>query len=170
MDARGFTLALSTVLCLAFPLLARAQPNPTASPVASSAPAAPAPPMPSPTPSPGPPPTGEITSSAKDWLHRLQTGNVDRSQFDAQMNASFTDDQLKQVVSQFSALGEPATFAFVDSRILQGITAYRYTVTFKSGAPTSTWLYAVDSDGKIAGAIPPSDAVAQSSGRSATQA
>lgn len=134
MNAR-WVAAILAAMCVASPLFVRAQSGRT------------------PTPAPGPSPSAAVTTSAKDWFHRLQTGNVDRTQFNAQMKAAFTDDQQKQITSQFKALGEPATFTFVDSRIIQGITVYRYSVTFKSGAPACAWFYSVDGDGKIAGLL-----------------
>ena len=138
----SFIVAISLIA----PAVAYAQTTSTAAPSSMPSPAASAPEA---TPAPGPSPTAAITARAKDWLHRVQTGNVDRSQLSAKMNSAFTDAQVKQVASQTGAFGDPTSFAFVDSRIVQGVTVYQYRAVFKS--ITATWIFALDSDGKIAG-------------------
>jgi hypothetical protein len=97
-----------------------------------------------------PDPNPDITARAKDWLHRVQTGNIDRSQLDATMNNALTPDLVKQASGQLSPLGDPVTFTFVSTQpVRDDITAYVYHATFKSGALNE--VFALHKDGKIAG-------------------
>jgi hypothetical protein len=96
-----------------------------------------------------PDPNPDITARAKDWLHRLQAGDIDRSQLDAAVNAAFTPDVVKQTSQQLAALGDPLSFAFLKQTVSGDVTAYVYQVTFKSGAIDE--IFALDKDGKIAG-------------------
>jgi|HubBroStandDraft_4_1064222.scaffolds.fasta_scaffold841883_1 hypothetical protein len=109
----------------------------------------PGPATPTPAVSPAPPPSAALTARAKDWLHRLETADIDRSQLTDEMNTKLTPDLAKQVSGQVSSLGDPTDFAFVDVRTLQGNEVYRYRVTFKSGA--LFWIFATDANGKVSG-------------------
>lgn len=91
-----------------------------------------------------------ITKRAKDWFHRMQTGNVDRSQLDAKMNAALTDDLVKQSMTRLAPLGTPSGFKFVKAAIIGKVIAYYYQLTTPSGS-TFYWLFGLDPDGKIAG-------------------
>lgn len=103
------------------------------------------------TPSPAPAATSDaVAARAKDMLHEFQTGTVDRTQLDAQMNAAMTGDVLKKVQAQFAPLGDPQQFAFTGKQTMQGGNeAYVYRVTFKSG--TFNEIFTLDKDGKVAG-------------------
>ncbi|HEY1681728.1 MAG TPA: hypothetical protein VGF98_08850 [Candidatus Tumulicola sp.] len=117
-----------------------ASPTPAASP--SPATAATASTAPAPTVAP------EITARAKEWLHRFQTGNLDRTQLNAEMNTALTPDLVKQVSQQLAPLGEPVTFVISGEQTTQGVTAYIYKVSFKS---TSIYeVFGLDKDGKLA--------------------
>ena len=103
----------------------------------------------SPAPAPSATPDA-IAAQAKAMLHQFQTGQVDRSLLDAQMNAAMTPDTLKKVQAQFAPLGDPLQFTFAGKQPVQGDnTAYVYRVTFKSGAFNE--VYALDKDGKVSG-------------------
>jgi hypothetical protein len=118
--------------------------------VASPAPATSASPAAAPTASAAPAPTvaPEITARAKEWLRRFQTGNVDRTQLDTEMNTALTPDLVKQVSQQLAPLGDPVTFVISGAQTTQGITAYIYKVSFKS---TSIYeVFGLDKDGKLA--------------------
>jgi hypothetical protein len=92
----------------------------------------------------------DVAARAKEWLHRIQTGDIDRSQLTDQMNAALTPDVIKNLSSQLGPLGEPQSFTFVGQQSVPGdITAYVYSVTFKS--TTLTEVFALDKDGKVAG-------------------
>ncbi len=102
-----------------------------------------------------PDPNPEITARAKEWLHRVQTGDLDRSQFDANMNAALTPELVQQAASKMAPLGEPLAFTFLRIVTSGELTVYIYTVTFKSRALEEQ--FALDKDGKIAGIqfVPP---------------
>lgn len=101
----------------------------------------------SPAPSATPDP---IAVRAQEMLHEFQTGKVDRTQLDTQMNAAMTDDVLKQVQAKFAPLGDPQQFTFSGKQAVQGDnTAYVYRVTFKSG--TFNEVFALDKAGKVSG-------------------
>jgi hypothetical protein len=46
-----------------------------------------------------------VAARAKDWLHQIQTGKIDRSQLTDKMNAALTDSMLAQVSAQLAPLG-----------------------------------------------------------------
>lgn len=96
-----------------------------------------------------PDPNPEVTARAKDWLHRLQTGDIDRSQLEAQMDAAFTSDLVKQTSTQLGALGDPVTFTFLRAVPNAAIMTYIYRVEFKTTSLNEQ--FALDKDGKIAG-------------------
>ncbi len=125
-------------LLLSFSLLlfaapGRAQTAPTQSSVPSSAPQV----------------DPKVTAIAKDWLHRIQTANVDRSQLTDKMSAALTPALLQQVAAQLAPLGDPTAISFVGSETVQGITVYHFVLTFK--AATVNEFLGIDSAGKIAG-------------------
>ncbi|HEX5435590.1 MAG TPA: serine hydrolase domain-containing protein [Gemmatimonadaceae bacterium] len=90
-----------------------------------------------------------ITTRAREWLHRLQTGDVDRSQLTPQANTAFTPAVLAQAKQQFSALGAPTAFQYAGKTVNGAYSQYRYRVTVASGA--QQWLFTLDAHGKIAG-------------------
>jgi hypothetical protein len=127
------TLTLLFVSMLA-PISAVAQ---TAAPAAAASPAAAA------TVDP------KIEALAKEWLDRVQTGNIDRSQFTDQMNAALTPALVKQVSAQLAPLGKPTAFAYVGSQTVQGSMVYEFRVTFASVQLNED--LAIDAAGKISG-------------------
>ncbi len=90
-----------------------------------------------------------ITARAKEWLHRTQTGTIDRAQLDGPMNAALTDAAEKQVAAQFGPLGDPADFTYVDKKSIADSTAYIYRVTFKT--TSLYWLFSINGAGKVSG-------------------
>jgi hypothetical protein len=117
----------------------------------SAADASPSPTL-SPTTSPaGPSADTDVATRAKEWLHRLQTGNIDRSQLDTAMNSAMTPDVIKQIADKFGPLGDPQAFTPLGSQSVGGggATAYVYRVAFKSA--TLNEVFVVDKDGKIGG-------------------
>jgi hypothetical protein len=91
----------------------------------------------------------KVTALATDWLHRIQTANVDRSQLTSEMNAALTPALVQQVSAQLASLGEPTNVSFVGSQTAQGITIYHYVLVFK--AMSVNEFLGLDSAGKIAG-------------------
>jgi hypothetical protein len=91
----------------------------------------------------------KVTAIAKDWLYRIQTANVDRSQLTDQMSAALTPSLVQHVAAQLAPLGDPTTVVFVGSKTVQGVTVYQFVLTFKTA--TVNELVGIDSAGKIAG-------------------
>jgi len=89
-----------------------------------------------------------VTARAKDALHRVQTGTLDRTQLTDEYNQVLTDDTLADARTQLSPLGEPATFVY-EAKVARGdVTAYVYRVTFAQGAGIDEMI-AIDSANKI---------------------
>jgi len=96
----------------------------------------------------------DTAARAKDWLHRLQTGDIDRAQLTAQMSAALSPDKVTQISSQFAPLGDPASFTFLEQQPVPSdptMTAYVYRVVFKT--TTLNEIFSLDKDGKVAGIL-----------------
>lgn len=91
----------------------------------------------------------KVTAMAKDWLHRIQTANVDRSQLTNEMSAALTPALLQQVAAQLAPLGDPTSVSFVASQTVGAVTIYHFLLTFKTA--TVNEFLAIDGAGKIAG-------------------
>jgi hypothetical protein len=117
-----------------------------ASPLSAASPS----PAASASPAPGPTVDPAITAKAKEWLHRFQTGDLDRSQLSSQMNTALTSDVVKQLKDELAPLGDAQSFKITSQQSLgEGITAYVYSVTFKSSSINE--IIAFDASGKISG-------------------
>ncbi len=92
-----------------------------------------------------------VAVRAKDWLHMIQAGKIDRSQLDAKMNAALTDSLLAQVSAQIAPLGDPTSFTLDNKSTANSYTVYVYKVVFP--AITLFESFALDPDGKIAGLL-----------------
>ncbi|MBV8343499.1 MAG: hypothetical protein JO190_00715 [Candidatus Eremiobacteraeota bacterium] len=90
-----------------------------------------------------------VTARAKDWLHQIQTGKVDRSQLTDKMNAALTDTTLASVSAQLSPLGDPTSFTLSGKTTEDVYTVYVFKVVWPSVTLAET--FAVDRSGKIAG-------------------
>ena len=91
-----------------------------------------------------------ITARARDWLHRAQTGDYDRSQLETQMSKAVTPDAVKQAEASLNTLGKITSFTYVDT-VPAGndLKTYVYRVAFPKA--TLDWLFTIDGSGKIAG-------------------
>jgi hypothetical protein len=108
-------------------------------------------PHPEPLPSrTAPPEDPAVTARARDWLHRAQTGDYDRSQLEAQMNKALTTDAVKQAEASLNALGKMTSFTYLDT-VPAGndLKTYVYRVAFPKA--TLDWQFTIDGSGKIAG-------------------
>ncbi len=92
-----------------------------------------------------------ITARAREWLHRMQTANIDRLQLDARMNGILTKTKIAQIAAALSPLGEPTNFTFLRKLQNKTGTAYVYGATFK--AHPAMWLFSLDSAQKINGLV-----------------
>ncbi len=134
MSLRAGVFSIAAAMCAALPVFVHAQ---------------------SASPAPGAVADPAITARAKEWLHRVQTGDIDRAQLDSQMNALLTPALTKQISSKFGPWGDPVTFAYVGKQTVQGDnTAYVYHVVFKANACNE--IFVLDKDGKVSGfQLPP---------------
>jgi hypothetical protein len=98
-----------------------------------------------------PPPVADpaVTARALEWLRRLQTGSIDRSQLNAAVNGLLTDALTKSVAAQVGPLGTPTSFTLFDRRSVAGTTAYMYRATFASSS--LFFVFGLDQAGKISG-------------------
>lgn len=90
-----------------------------------------------------------ITAKAKEWFHRFQTGDIDRSQLDNQVNAQLTDDMIRQETKTLTPLGDPTSFLFVRTYPVSGALEYDFLLQFKAARIVE--LISFDTGGKIAG-------------------
>src|SRR5690349_8376677 len=90
-----------------------------------------------------------ITAKAKEWFHRLQTGQIDRSQLDAQVNTQLTDAMIRQQTVALTPLGDPTSFTYVRTYPLSDALEYDFMLQFKAARVIE--LISFDSGGKIAG-------------------
>jgi hypothetical protein len=90
-----------------------------------------------------------LTKRAKDWLHRVQSGTIDRSQLTQTVNDALTEDIVKQGVAKLGPLGTPLSFTYRETKSFPPNTVYVYTVTFKKS--TMYWFFSTDDAGKISG-------------------
>ena len=90
-----------------------------------------------------------ITAKAKEWFRRLQTGEIDRSQLDARLNAQLTDDIVQRETKALTPLGDPASFVFVRTYALDEALEYDFLLQFKAARLVE--LISFDPTGKIAG-------------------
>jgi hypothetical protein len=88
---------------------------------------------------------------AKSWFAQLQSGNIDRSELATDSpNANLTDATIANARKMIGNLGRPVSFVQQQAATQGGVTAAIYLVTFKNGQKVD-FLFAVDSQGKIAG-------------------
>ncbi len=150
---RLILIPLLVAACAVEPSVVVAQSSPPPAPVPSAAKS----PLPNPQSPDAPIAVGSadarvdpaVTARAADWLHRVQTANIDRSQLDARMNALLTDELTKQVAAQYGPLGEPQQFKFVEKKSVAGSIAYVYHAKFTSGS--LYWIFSIDDAGKVNG-------------------
>ena len=131
MKLSSLALAAFTIILFGAPAGARAQ-----APAAATASAA---------------PDAAIMARAKEWLHRLQTADIDRTQLSAQMNGVLNPDSARQFAAQISVLGDPTSFTFVSKQTSDAGTAYTYRVEFKGAAVNE--VLTLGNDGKISGLL-----------------
>ena len=131
---------LVVALAIGAPVAAAAQsPSPvpaaSASPVASASPAVALDPA--------------IMARAKEWFHRFQVADIDRSQLTSAANSALTDTLVKQLATQIGPLGDPSEFGFVQKQTVGPDTIYLFLLKFKAGSVL--YQFGLDATGKIAG-------------------
>lgn len=117
--------------------------------------------FPSPARSAAPVDDPRINARAREWLDRSQSGNVDRTQFTAEMNTALSDATVVAAKATLGPLGPPSAFILRAHYDLEGNSVWVYRATFKD----ESWneQIAFSADGKISElyfrpAPPPSDA------------
>jgi hypothetical protein len=90
-----------------------------------------------------------ILARAKEWFHRFQTGEIDRSQLNAQVNKELTSEMVAQEAATLKALGQPSSFVFIRTYPIRGLIGYDFLLQFKSARIIE--MIAFDAEGKIAG-------------------
>jgi len=90
-----------------------------------------------------------ITTRVRDWVNRLETGNIDRSQLGAEMNKVLTPAFLAQVKQQIAVLGAPQQLVYLGKTNGKKGTVYSYRAVF--AVATFTLHFEVDTTGKIGG-------------------
>ncbi len=90
-----------------------------------------------------------ITARAKQWLHRLQSGDIDRSQLTKRMSDALTPTSVISLKQQLGGLGEPSSFIYKGKQLTSGETTYLYRLSFS--ALTATLSLTIDPLGKISG-------------------
>lgn len=90
-----------------------------------------------------------ITARVKEWIHRAQTGDIDRAQLTQKMSAALTPEVVAAAKSGLGPLGEPSSLLYKGKDVEAGNVTYGYRVTWPSTALTC--YFSLDNDGKISG-------------------
>jgi len=86
---------------------------------------------------------------ARELLRALQSGTIDRAQFDPEMNALLTDETLQGGAAYIHPYGEPIAFTPVQLQTTAEGQAALFRAKFASD--TLTWVVRVSPAGKING-------------------
>jgi acetyl esterase/lipase len=90
-----------------------------------------------------------LTKRAKEWFRRMETGNVDRDQLDAEVKSGLTNELVKKTAAALGPLGTPKSFTYVQTLTDGDITTAVYRLAFPNGSVL--WNFSVDKSGHIAG-------------------
>lgn len=88
---------------------------------------------------------------AKDWLHRLQTADIDRAQLTPKMQAALAPAAAKNFAEKIGPFGTIETFAPSEEHHVAGNTAYVFDVGFQNGTNAYFVFETNDTSGKISG-------------------
>jgi hypothetical protein len=86
-----------------------------------------------------------------DWLHRLQTGDIDRTQLALQFNGVLTPERVKLIAQQLRPLGKVKSYAFTGQTTSHGIRGYQFSVEFATAK--YLYLFEVDERDQVAGIL-----------------
>jgi len=81
----------------------------------------------------------------------LQAGHLDRSQMTSRLNATVTNNKVKELSSQLRALGNPRSFVLTDKGQYNGSAFYRFRVGLAHSVLLFT--FAVDPHNKVSGLL-----------------
>ena len=93
----------------------------------------------------------KVTTRMREWLHRFETDDIDRSQLTDAMSKALTPELLVQVETQFAGLGVPESLTFRGASASGPFTAYTYVASFSGSA--FEIVMSVDATGKIGGYV-----------------
>jgi len=88
-----------------------------------------------------------ITALARQWMHRMQTGDIDKSQLSSAFAKHLTPQMIGGMKQGLAPLGDPTSFVYRGKSKESGSTAYQYSVGFKGARLDLT--IAIDGHGKI---------------------
>jgi CubicO group peptidase (beta-lactamase class C family) len=91
----------------------------------------------------------KITRLARSWLHRLQTGDIDRSELTPKFSSQIPPAAVPMIKTQLGELGAPTAFVYRGKETSGDVTSYTYRVQFKGA--TLTFILALNKRGKISG-------------------
>jgi|HubBroStandDraft_4_1064222.scaffolds.fasta_scaffold00026_56 hypothetical protein len=103
----------------------------------------------SPRPSVAPSVNSRVAGRAREWFHRFQAAEIDRSELSSLVNAQLTDQLVQQEAAKLKPLGNPISFKFLKSYPINGKMGYDFLLQFKDARVVE--MIAFDSTDKIAG-------------------
>jgi hypothetical protein len=164
MSLRIFSFVLPAVLVVSAPLFGAAAPPPMpGQPMPGQPGSQPTPvmqmtAMPSASPSPTStpmaavaPPSGQaVLPRAEQWMLRVQSGQIDRSQLEPATSSQLTPALVNSMKNSYGRLGAPLSVTFLNEQSMTGgNTAYNYRVRFKHATLMEKFI--LDPNGKISG-------------------
>ena len=102
-------------------------------------------------PTPAPNEDLSVTARAKEWIGRIQTGRIDRSQLSAAMSKALTPDLVAGAKAQFGRLGPARTLTYLGKSTQGASTVYVYRVDF--ARDSLNLIFSIDAAGKIDGLL-----------------
>jgi hypothetical protein len=95
------------------------------------------------------PPNPGVIGEAKDWFHRFQAGQIDRSRLSGEVNAQLTDAMIRQEATILKAFGEPSSFTLLRTYPIKDVPAYDFLLQFNGARIIE--VIALTNDDKLAG-------------------
>ena len=93
--------------------------------------------------------SSRVLARAEEWFYRFQSGNIDRSQLDAEMSGEVSASLIRRESTALGPYGRPLSFRYISSGPIRGTKGYAFLIKFNAGAVLE--LIAFDESGKIAG-------------------
>lgn len=90
-----------------------------------------------------------VTARLRDWIGRMESGNVDRSQLTPHLSAHFTPALVATIKTEIAPLGAPQQLLYVGKNVTPRGTIYAYRAVF--AAATFNVHIAIDPQGRLAG-------------------
>jgi D-alanyl-D-alanine carboxypeptidase len=102
-------------------------------------------------PTPAPNEDLSITARAKEWIRRVQTGKIDRSQLSGAMSKALTSDLVAGAKAQFARLGPARALTYLGKTTQDSSTVYLYRVDFANDS--LNLILSINAVGKIDGLL-----------------